>query len=244
MAALSSLAPAQMAGENPGDEQLALADGARSLTAAVYRRLRQDIVTSRLAQNEKLHLARLQERFGVSLSVVREALSRLVADGLVVAEAQRGFRVTPISKKDLIDVTMTRVRIEGMALQMAIEKGDDAWVEAVSACLDTMNNTDRYAQTQLWSARHAEFHRLLLAPCDSAWTMRLRDLLFEQSERYRYLFVRLATDNTLTVERDVDAEHQALLHAVRARDPKAAVAALQVHFTHTMDVVLMATSIA
>ena len=54
---------------------------------------------------------------------MREALSRLVADGLVQASDQRGFRVSPVSAADLRDVTQTRVDIEGLALRRSIEHG-------------------------------------------------------------------------------------------------------------------------
>jgi DNA-binding GntR family transcriptional regulator len=243
---LNFASPGSSSGEQAGvsaDDMASAVDGARSLTMAVYQQLRKDIITNQLAQNEKLQLAPLQERFNVSLSVLREALSRLVADGLVVAKAQRGFSVSPISKSDLIDVTRTRVRIEGLALQIAIENGDSAWLDAVSASHDAMVATDRVLQTRLWAQRHAEFHRLLLAPCDSPWTMRFRDILFEQSERYRFLLAKFAITNQLSIERDVAGEHRALLDAACARNAEAAVAALQTHFMRTMEGVLALTAI-
>ena len=226
------------------DSQTARDDmGARSLTGAVYAKVRTDIITNRLEQNEKLHIATLQERFKVSLSVIREALSRLVADGLVVAEAQRGFRVSPISKKDLIDVTRTRIGIETMALQIAIERGDAAWARDVDAAFAAMLATDRTAQKMRWADRHADFHRVLLRPCDSAWLLRFRDILFEQSERYRFLYDSVDNASGTPVKRDVDAEHRALLDAVLQRRPDAAKAALEDHFSTTMTGVLSITQL-
>ena len=219
-------------------------DGPRSLTLAVYERLRADIITSQLVPNDRLHLATLQERFQVSLSVLREALSRLVADGLVIAEAQRGFRVSPISRKDLIDVTRTRIRIEGMALELAIDQGDDAWRGRLSASHATMVATDRATHTALWAEHHAEFHRLLLEPCESAWLLRFRDVLFEQSERYRSMFAQLAITHRIPNDRDVAQEHRALLDAVLARDASAASIALQAHFQRTMQGVLAVATLA
>ncbi|WP_461330679.1 GntR family transcriptional regulator [Bradyrhizobium liaoningense] len=73
---------------NPGD-------GPRSLTSALHERLRADILATRLLPGQKLHIAGLAKTFSVSLAAVREALSRLVADGLVQASDQRGFRVSP-----------------------------------------------------------------------------------------------------------------------------------------------------
>jgi len=74
----------------------------RSLTSAVQERLRADILSTRLLPGQKLHIAGLAKQFSVSLAAVREALSRLVADGLVeldreeVAQGRlrRYFRLT------------------------------------------------------------------------------------------------------------------------------------------------------
>src|SRR3954470_12315540 len=103
----------------------------RSLTSAVQGRLRADILSTRLLPGQKLHIAGLAKQFSVSLAAVREALSRLVADGLVQASDQRGFRVSPVSSADLRDVTQTRVDIEGLALRRSIEHGDQAWLGSV-----------------------------------------------------------------------------------------------------------------
>ena len=109
-------------GESLADER------PRSLTSAVQERLRADILSTRLLPGQKLHIAGLAKQFSVSLAAVREALSRLVADGLVQASDQRGFRVSPVSPADLRDVTQTRVDIEGLALRRSIERGDAAWL--------------------------------------------------------------------------------------------------------------------
>src|SRR3954465_7921078 len=106
----------RLAGERP-----------RSLTSAVQGRLRADILSTRLLPGQKLHIAGLAKQFSVSLAAVGEALSRLVADGLVQASDQRGFRVSPVSAADLRDVTQTRTDIDGLALRRSIEPGAPAW---------------------------------------------------------------------------------------------------------------------
>jgi DNA-binding GntR family transcriptional regulator len=94
--------------------------GPRTLTSAVQERLRSDILSTKLVPGQKLHIAGLAKQFSVSLAAVREALSRLVADGLVQASDQRGFRVSPVSSADLADVTQTRIDIESLALRRSI----------------------------------------------------------------------------------------------------------------------------
>ena len=150
-------------GESLADER------PRSLTSAVQERLRADILSTRLLPGQKLHIAGLAKQFSVSLAAVREALSRLVADGLVQASDQRGFRVSPVSPADLGDVTQTRIDIEGLALRRSIERGDAAWLASVEKSLRGALRrslspipTIRPSHNEDWVVRHRVFHRTLV----------------------------------------------------------------------------------
>ena len=219
------------------DEGLA-DDRPRSLTSAVHERLRADILSTRLVPGQRLHIAGLAKQFSVSLTAVREALSRLVADGLVQASDQRGFRVSPVSLADLADVTRTRIDIEGIALRRSIERGDKAWLKAVETAFDELKAVPyRYPDEpgvhyEEWVVRHHIFHRALVNACGSPWLLGFRNVLHEQSERYRRLAIRDASK-----PRDVEAEHAAIVEAVLRRDADAAVDALAKHFTATMHIV-------
>ena len=207
----------------------------RSLTSAVQERLRADILSTRLLPGQKLHIAGLAKQFSVSLAAVREALSRLVADGLVQASDQRGFRVSPVSLADLADVTRTRIDIEGLALRRSIELGDQAWLDVVKTSHERLRAVPyRYPDEpgvhyERWVVRHRIFHRALVNACGSQWLLGFRDVLHEQSERYRRLSIR-----DVSKARDVEAEHATIVEAVLRRDADAAVDALAKHFNVTM----------
>ena len=215
----------------------------RSLTSAVQERLRADILSTRLLPGQKLHIAGLAKQFSVSLAAVREALSRLVADGLVQASDQRGFRVSPVSPADLRDVTQTRVDIEGLALRRSIERGDAEWLASVErsfAALCAVPHTypdDPTHHFEEWVVRHRVFHRTLVNACGSQWLLSFRDVLHEQSERYRRLAIRRNTEKS----RNVEAEHASIVRATLKRDADTAVAALSKHFMMTMQLVELAT---
>ena len=98
-----------------------------------YWLLRQEILAGRLAPGEKLRIDYLKSTYGYGASGIREALSRLLSDGLVASEAQRGFWVAPVSVEDLRDLTATRKVIEVEALRQAILCGDVAWEARVVA---------------------------------------------------------------------------------------------------------------
>ena len=212
-------------------------DSTRSLTSAVRERLRADIVACRIGPGEKLHIARLAGRYAVSLGAVREALSRLVAEGWVQAEDQRGFRASPVSSEDLHDITWARIEIEGLALRRSIEFGDAQWEARVRRAYQELSEAglpqpdERGPVVDAWRAAHARFHSALVAGCGSEWLLRFRHTLYEQSERYRVLSYRVKP-------RDLATEHRVIVEATLHRDAQAAVKALSEHFTVTAEAML------
>lgn len=217
--------------------------GPKSLTAKVFEALRTDILACRFAPGQRLKIGELCERFEVSLGAIREALARLAAEGLVVAEAQKGFTVAPVSKADLADLTTTRVEIEALALRRAILFGDVAWEAGIAAAFARLERLperaegDRDRVSDTWSDAHQAFHLSLVAGCNSPWLLRLRSVLFEQSERYRRLSVR-----TGRKDRDVLSEHRAIMQAALARDADRAVGLLSEHILLTTRLLIAVTS--
>ena len=92
--------------------------------AEVYDVLRAELLNGVLNPGDKLRMVELARRFAASQSVIREALTRLAEQGLVVATPQRGFRVRQLSVEDIAGLTESRVAIESIALRLAIERGD------------------------------------------------------------------------------------------------------------------------
>jgi DNA-binding GntR family transcriptional regulator len=213
----------------------------KSRTLSVSERLRSEILQGRLEPGARLNVASTAQRFEISQGALREALSRLVADGLVHAIDRRGFRVSPVSLEDLCDITATRIEIEGLALQRAIELGDAVWEGEIIASLHVLTSMtpDRVGDLKptlpAWSVVHERFHRALIAACDSSWLLRFRQVLFEQSERYRSLTVSYPIG-----DRDVGQEHAALAAATLDRDADRAQQLLAAHFNATKDSLIAA----
>ena len=84
------------------------AEAVSTVTETIYRRIRQEILDGAFKPGAKLKLDTLKARYHVSVNTLRETLSRLVADGLVQNEGQRGFTVVPASLADLRDITEVR----------------------------------------------------------------------------------------------------------------------------------------
>ena len=85
-----------------------------------YWCLRQEIIDGSLKPTEKLGIDFLRQKYGFGASGIREALSRLVSDGLAESEPQRGFRVSPVNREELRDITASRQVIEVEALRQSM----------------------------------------------------------------------------------------------------------------------------
>lgn len=206
------------------------------------RLLREDILSARLAPDARLRIAELQTRYGLGISPLREALLRLVSEGLVVAEGQRGFAVASVSLAELRDLTRARICLEGALLTEAVAQGDDEWEVGMVAAFHRLSRTplpraaDDAEATALWEERHRAFHQSLVAGCGSPWMLRMHAQLAEQTERYRR--VRLFHSMPpAQLARNVDKEHEALMQALMDRDAPRAVKLMTAHLEQTAQAV-------
>ena len=195
----------------------------------MYGVLRAELLNGVLQPGQKLRMVELARRLGVSQSVIREALSRLAEQGLVVASPQRGFRVRPLSVGDVACLTESRVGIESVALRLAIERGDVHWETAVVAAYHLLKRTpvinDSQFVNEAWVLRHSDFHRALIAGCSNRClqdvVQGLRDIA-QLHCRWYWAFAGAP-------ERDVTAEHRELKDLALARDVGPAIEALAYH---------------
>ena len=195
----------------------------------VFDVLRAELLNGVLNPGAKLRMVELASRFSVSQSVVREALTRLAEQGLVVATPQRGFRVRELSVEDIIGLTESREQIESVALRLAIERGDVRWETQIVAAHHLLERTPvvdadgRFHEP--WMAVHHDFHRALTAGCNNARLHGVVLALRDSSELYRRWWWALADDR----QRDLRAEHRELMDLTLARDADGAIEALTYH---------------
>lgn len=206
----------------------------------MYVRLRGDIVKGILPPSQPLRLEGLKKTYGAGFSPLREALSRLQAERLVVAAPLKGFVVAPLSLDRMWDTIETRILIECQALRKSIAAGDDDWEGSVISALHAltrqmkrMQEKDRSAEEgqMALETRHRAFHRALIAACGSEWLLDLAETLYTATERYRYPSLRLREGQK--PDRDIRAEHEAIAEAAIARDANHASVLLERHFRLT-----------
>lgn len=214
--------------------------GSQTLATSLAHQLRVLITNGTIPPGEKLRLDQLRTTFGVSLSPLREALSRLSTEGFVTMEDQRGYRVAPVSELNLIEVMKLRAEIESFGLREAIRNGDDRWESEVVASLYRLNKLERSVpdtgdsgRVVGWEAAHRQFHQQLLSACRMPILMQFSTTLHDLGDRYRRLF--LARN---PIDRDVSEEHRRICDAAVARDADLACQLLRQHIERTGAVVL------
>ena len=212
---------------------------ASTLTESLRERLRQDIILGDLAPGSKLKLEALSRRYDVSVNTLRETLSRLSADGLVVAEEQKGFTVLPVSVRDLREITEMRQLLECHALRLSLAKADLDWEARVIAAYHKLSRSETLVEDDPerygadWERYNREFHDALISNCESRWLKLYRSSMYDHSLRYRMLSLK-----TKPFPRSQSAqEHRAILDAALARDSERAVELLAAHILKAGEVV-------
>ncbi|WP_160774151.1 GntR family transcriptional regulator [Stappia sediminis] len=212
---------------NPASEP-----GKPTRASRVAAELRAEIVRGSLRPGMKLNLDNLRERLGVSLSPLREAISRLIAEGLVEVEDQRGFRVARISRENLAEVVEMRADMEGLALGLSIERGDLDWESRVLSTLHTLQRMGREPGTtralEKREAAHAAFHTALVSGCGRPALMRLCDTFYDLNSRYMNLLIPDPGERW----RDRD-DHGPIAEAAVGRKKGLAVELLRQHIDET-----------
>lgn len=234
--------PHDRANGGANTEAAARAEGAeapRSLIEQAYRQLRLDIVNGRYEPGARLRVEHLRDIYQVSAGTLREALALLVSDQLVVPQAQRGFRVAPMSLADLEDLTRTRTLLECAAVRDSIAHGDDEWeARVVSAYHKLSRAEERLLQDPVggfeeWEARNRSFHDALTSASPSRWIRHFQSLLYQQAQRYR----RLSSASSEAPVSNAHEEHREIFAAVMARDAERADRIMAQHISLALNVI-------
>ncbi|KAB5625418.1 GntR family transcriptional regulator [Pseudomonas putida] len=210
-----------------------------SVTQSTYELLRDDLLSCRIRPGERLNIRELSLRLSINAAALREALSRLTADGLVVAEPLKGFRSAPISADDLTDLSKMRVEVENMCIRESLAHGELAWESQLIGAFHLLKRMDSSigadgSTSSEWREAHHAFHEAIVGACTNSWMLKVRSMLFLQNSRYRNLSISLTNDT-----RDLEAEHLALLEAALERDVDRTCSLMTQHILATQHAVLL-----
>jgi DNA-binding GntR family transcriptional regulator len=210
----------------------------QSLADQAYESLRAAVLHGQLGPGQRLNQAELASDLGVSDRTVREALARLVAEGLVSREPYREFRVIGVTAQDIEDIARMRGMLEGWAVEVAASKITAEELDRMRRLLPKMNSADTPQSAPSFQGYNRDFHWTAINACKKSHLIdmlkRLWDLMLPYSLGENGSELRDAAH----IER-LQQSHRELIAALSVGDGLAAHAILAKHSEETMEWVRM-----
>jgi len=206
----------------------------------VYGRLVEEIVSGRYAVGDRLPGENdLAERFEVSRPVVREALNRLQADGLVTSRQGSGTFVARVPPRQIVKLAPgasiaailrafeVRIALEGQAARLAAERRSESELAAIGEALEAM----KLAMESGSSAKDADFafHRCVAIASGNMTLLEILDGLAETVGTGMTVALSITRQDTQQRSARVIDEHVRIYEAIAAAEPDSADLAMRYH---------------
>jgi DNA-binding GntR family transcriptional regulator len=207
--------------------------GAAAPVDVAYERLRQGIVTGRLAANEHLVEADLVAELGVSRGTIRTVLARLEHEGLVEREYNHGAHVRMVSVEEAVEILQARSALEALGARFAALHASEAELAELHAILGRMPEFIAAGDLLGYSAQNSRLHSHIVRTSQHAVTQRLISGLNAQMVRFQYRTILVPGRPAKSFR-----EHTAVAEAIIARDEDAAETAMRYHLSQVASTLL------
>ncbi|HRJ68844.1 MAG TPA: GntR family transcriptional regulator [Beijerinckiaceae bacterium] len=191
-----------------------------------YFALRDAFTRGAFAPGDQVSLRSLADQLGVSMTPVREAVRRLVAEGALIDTPSRTLMVPPFDERRAIDLLAARLALEHLVLDQAMDRMDEACVAALTAIVRRAKDGPQAIPDLV--ANH-EFHFTLYRQSGSEVLLPLIEALWLQYGAYLNLIIK-RPDIGRIVEH---AHHFEIIDALGKRDRAAAHRALEADVTRS-----------
>ena len=208
----------------PDDYRLSVGLDHRSLGQTITERLRDQILSNQLKPGERLIADDLALTFGVSRSMIREALLLLATEGFINIIPRKGTFVTQMSAKQANDLFEVRLLLEGQVASLAAERRTDENLRDLRETVGLGLAAALAGNVDQLPALNTRFHNLLADTADNDY---LTETLSRLSNIIQWVYSRRI------IERSTDSwkEHLRIVDAIEQMDPNAAKAAAHYHIT-------------
>lgn len=201
-----------------------------STAGLITRQLREAIMYGRLSPGAQLSEATLAAEFGVSRGPLREATQRLVQEGLVRAEPNRGLFVKELDDHGIRDLYAARIAIETAAGRTIIRQHRQEAVQALRAAYQTMQSAAEKGVLSELSDADLHFHEVLVSSAGSPRLQRMHQTLMVETR-----MCLTALQGTYRDPEDQVAEHRRIAEAIASGDAEALAEAVEEHMQEALD---------
>lgn len=194
------------------------------LSNDLFVKLREDILSGKLASGDKLTESRICKEYGLSRTPVREAFFQLEADGLIENIPNRGAFVVGLSKQDIHDIKVLRAQSEVQAVRWAIERITDEELEELQETFEFMEFYTMKNDVPKMLNINTAFHQIIYNATHNR-------MLIQQLLGYQ-LYLRHCDPSNYFAPgylREVLSEHREIFEAFETGDADAGAEAMRTH---------------
>jgi len=199
--------------------------------ALAYRKIRTSIQSGELKPGERLREAELAEQIGLSRTPVREALARLVSEGLVIHDATRGIMVAELDYSMVTELYFMREVLEGTAARLTAQHASDVEISILEDLCRQYEAAIQSGDGTALAVSNRHFHDTLYRCSHNRYLINMLTVLHDALSLLGTTTLRSRDRAAETLQ-----EHVTVVAAVRARDPEAAEAALRTHIRNAQKV--------
>ncbi|GAA1807602.1 GntR family transcriptional regulator [Nesterenkonia flava] len=201
-----------------------------STASLITRQLREGIMYGHLAPGSQLSEAALASSFGVSRGPLREAMQRLVQEGLVLASPNRGLFVKELDQEEIRDLYSARTVLESAAGRLIIrEQGPVPAVVALREAYDAMQTAAEAGDLTALSDADFHFHEVLVAGAGSPRLRRMHDTLMVETR-----MCLTALQDTYRDPEEQVQEHKDIAEAIAEGDESRMMSAIEEHMNEAL----------
>lgn len=200
-----------------------------SLTTDLAVKLREDILSGKLKENDKLVEQAICDTYKVSRTPVREALAQLAAEGLVTSIPNRGAFVRGISDQEMDDIFTLRKIYEIQATKWAIERITEEEMEELQENFEFMEFYTLKNDVEKMRNINASFHNMIYRASHNRMLMQM----LSSYQIYVKYQERIIGDTEQYLN-DVLDEHRAIYKAFIMKDPEAGAEAMRIHMDNSI----------
>lgn len=196
----------------------------QSLTAQVYKQLRNDILEGRYETGTFLVETKLAEELGVSRTPIREALKQLELEDLVISIPNRGVTVQGISKPDIDDIFTIRHLLEGQAAYWAAQRINQEQMDQLTETIALMDMYTAKNDAGNLARLDSQFHDTIFAASNCRTLKHILTSLHQNVQRARRSSLSIPERTHKSTE-----EHHAIFEAIQAHDAQRAKELMEAH---------------
>lgn len=199
----------------------------RSVVSEIVNALRLDIHNGTLVVGQAVRERELADRFGVSRTPAREAINRLIAEGLLTQNGSaRGATVVRPTAAELQELYEIRLQLEPMAAALAAENANGATLRALARSVGELDQREGPS----FFAGHLELHLAIAEAADRPLLLELIKNLRSRSDPYVRMYLGVGREHA-------QVGHRRIVDALARRDGDAAAEATREHLMHTIEAV-------